>query len=183
MRYAPAGSGLGQRLFAAQPIFGANSRLRYDARVKKQTFNINSVSDHDALAMYHVVDKIMRRFKLEPGLLAGSLYADLHINDVGLITVLSEPGEWNVRKVTQELGAPISTISSALDRLEKRNLVVRVRKPGDRRMVHIELSATGRRLAEKLRAAHIENCRAMLVGLSPEQRKELIQLAALTLPS
>ena len=104
MRYAPAGSGLGQRLFAAQPIFGANSRLRYDARVKKQTFNINSVSDHDALAMYHVVDKIMRRFKLEPGLLAGSLYADLHINDVGLITVLSEPGEWNVRKVTQEIG-------------------------------------------------------------------------------
>ena len=79
----------------------ANRRLRYDGRVKKQTSNANSVSDHDALAMYNVVDRIMRRFKLEPGLLAGSLYADLHINDVGLITVLSEPGEWNVRKITQ----------------------------------------------------------------------------------
>jgi DNA-binding MarR family transcriptional regulator len=151
--------------------------------MKKAPPSIPSVSDQDALAMYNVVDRIMRRFKLEPGLLAGGLYADLHINDVGLITVLTEPGEWNVRKITEELRAPISTISSALDRLEKRDLVVRVRKPGDRRMVHIELSTKGRRLANKLLAAHIENCRAMLVALSPEQRMELIRLASLTIPS
>ena len=151
--------------------------------MKKATPSIPSVSDQDALAMYNVVDRIMRRFKLEPGLLAGGLYADLHINDVGLITVLTEPGEWNVRKITEELRAPISTISSALDRLEKRDLIIRVRKPGDRRMVHIELSAKGRRLANKLLAAHIENCRAMLVALSPEQRMELIRLASLTIPS
>ena len=151
--------------------------------MKKSTPGVRSVSDQDALAMYTVVDRIMRRFKLEPGLLAGGLYADLHINDVGLITVLTEPGEWNVQKITEELRAPISTISSALDRLEKRDLVVRVRKPGDRRMVHIELSAKGRRLSNKLLAAHIENCRAMLAGLSPEQRMELIRLASLTIPS
>jgi len=34
------------------------------------------------------VGKIMRRFKLEPGMLAGSVYADLHVNDVGLLAVL-----------------------------------------------------------------------------------------------
>jgi len=97
--------------------------------------------------MYEAVDKIMRRFKLEPGLLAGSLYADLHINDVGLLTVLSEPGDWNVRKIARELGAPDSTLSSALDRLEKRDLVVRCRRPGDRRVVYIELTAAGLRLS------------------------------------
>lgn len=143
----------------------------------KRTARSNPVSNRQALAMYEAVDKIMRRFKLEPGLLAGSLYADLHINDVGLLTVLSEPGDWSVRKIARELDAPDSTISSALDRLEKRGLVSRRRRPGDRRVVYIQLTAAGLRLSEKLRAAHIENCRAMLAGLSARHRECLIRLA------
>ena len=147
--------------------------------MKQPRLHGNSVDDRQALAMFQAVDKIMRRFKLEPGLLAGSLYADLHINDVGLLTVLSEPGDWNVHKIARELGAPDSTISSALDRLEKRDLVGRRRRPGDRRVVYIELTKTGQRLSARLRSAHIENCRAMLVGLSPGDREELIRLASL----
>jgi DNA-binding MarR family transcriptional regulator len=148
-------------------------------KMKKSSLGVTSVSNEEALAMFEVVDKIMRRFKLEPGLLAGSLYADLHINDVGLVTVLSEPGEWSVRKIAHELGAPDSTISSALNRLEDRGLLVRSHRPGDRRMVHIEVTAAGKRLSAKLRAAHIENCRAMLGWLDPNQRRALIQLAGL----
>lgn len=147
--------------------------------MKRSTSRTKAVSDHQALAMYGAVDKIMRRFKLEPGLLAGSLYADLHINDVGLLTVLVEPGDWNVRKVARELRAPDSTISSALDRLEKRALVVRRRRPGDRRVVYVELTAAGRRLSAKLRSAHIINCRAMLAVLGAREREELIRLAGL----
>jgi DNA-binding MarR family transcriptional regulator len=147
------------------------------AMMKRAAAHTNAVSDRQALAMYAAVDKIMRRFKLEPGLLAGSLYADLHINDVGLLTVLSEPGDWNVRKIARELDAPDSTISSALDRLERRALVARRRRPGDRRVVYIELTAAGLRLSGKLRAAHIENCRSMLMGLSARDRESLIRLA------
>jgi hypothetical protein len=88
------------------------------------------VNDRQAIALHEAVDKIMRRFKLEPGMLAGSAYADLHVNDVGLLAVLAEPGDWNVRKITQTLSAPFSTISSALDRLEARSLVGRRRRKG-----------------------------------------------------
>ena len=111
-------------------------------------------------------------------MLAGSVYADLHVNDVGLLAVLAEPGDWNVRKITQALGAPFSTVSSALDRLEKRSLVARLRRPGDRRVVYIKLSASGIRLAERLRATQIETCRAMLAGLPVRDRDELIRLVA-----
>lgn len=136
------------------------------------------VNDRQAVALHEAVDKIMRRFKLEPGMLAGSVYADLHVNDVGLLAVLAEPGDWNVRKITQALGAPFSTVSSALDRLEKRSLVARLRRPGDRRVVYIKLSASGIRLAERLRATQIETCRAMLAGLPVRDRDELIRLVA-----
>jgi len=137
-----------------------------------------SVSDRQAVSLHEAVDKIMRRFKLEPGMLAGSVYADLHVNDVGLLAVLAEPGDWNVRKITQALSAPFSTVSSALDRLEKRSLVARLRRPGDRRVVYVKLSASGIRLAERLRATQIETCRAMLAGLPVRDRDELIRLVA-----
>jgi DNA-binding MarR family transcriptional regulator len=137
-----------------------------------------SVSDRQAVAMHEAVDKIMRRFKLEPGMLAGSVYADLHVNDVGLLAVLAEPGDWNVRKITQALSTPFSTVSSALDRLEGRSLVGRRRRPGDRRVVYIELTAAGIRLAQRLRTTQIETCRAMLERLPVRDRDELIRLVA-----
>jgi len=60
-----------------------------------------------------------------------------------LLAVLAEAGDWNVRKITQALRAPFSTVSSALDRLEARKLVGRRRRPGDRRVVYIELTRDG----------------------------------------
>jgi DNA-binding MarR family transcriptional regulator len=66
----------------------------------------------------------------------------------------------------------------ALDRLEKLGLVKRGRTAVDRRVVRIELTTRGHRLANRLRDAHIENCRAMLARLDPEQREEFLRLAA-----
>jgi DNA-binding MarR family transcriptional regulator len=100
------------------------------------------------------------------------------VNDVGLLAVLAEPGDWNVRKITQALSAPFSTVSSALDRLEVRKLVGRRRRPGDRRVVYVELTAAGLRLAARLRATQIETCRAMLAGLRVRDREEFIRLVA-----
>jgi DNA-binding MarR family transcriptional regulator len=137
-----------------------------------------SVSDRHAVALHEAIDKIMRRFKLEPGMLVGSAYADLHVNDVGLLGVLAEAGDWNVRKITRTLNAPFSTVSSALDRLEKRRLISRRRRPGDRRVVYIELTAAGLRVAKKLRSTQIETCRLMLSRLSPRDREQLIHLVA-----
>jgi DNA-binding MarR family transcriptional regulator len=138
-----------------------------------------SVPDHQAHVFQELVTALLVRFKLEPGLLAGSPYADLHVTDVGLLVELASPGEWNVRKVAERLGAPVSTTSSALDRLENRALIARKRKPGDRRSVYIELTATGRKLVARLLAAQVEACRAMLSPLSPDEREELIRLTGL----
>ncbi|HTZ89817.1 MAG TPA: MarR family winged helix-turn-helix transcriptional regulator [Alloacidobacterium sp.] len=147
--------------------------------VKQLSSRAKPVTDDQALALDRGVAAMLRRFKLEPSVAAGSPYADLHANDVGLLVVLAEAGEWSVRKLAQSVGAPISTISSALDRLESRGLVGRRRRGGDRRIVHIELLAPGLRLVARIRANQIETCRAMLAGLSPQDREELIRLVAL----
>jgi DNA-binding MarR family transcriptional regulator len=137
----------------------------------------NAVEHGEALALHACIAALLREFKLEPGMLAGSVYAGLHANDVGLLQILADPADWNVRRVAQELSAPISTISSALDRLEKQSLVERKRIPDDRRVVRIVLTERGRRLASRLQSSHIENCRTMLSRLGAKERAEFIRLA------
>jgi DNA-binding MarR family transcriptional regulator len=137
-----------------------------------------AVEDRQALALHECISVLMQKFRIEPGLLAGSVYAELHANDIGLFEVLAGPEVWSVRRIAQALAAPISTISSALDRLERQELVERRRIVDDRRIVRIELTARGRRLAARLRDAHVENCRSMLAELNPEDREEFLRLAS-----
>jgi len=134
------------------------------------------VSDREAMALDQAVATLLQRFKLEPSVIAGSPYADLHANDIGLLVMLGLPQEWSVRRIAQSLGAPVTTISSALDRLENRGLVTRGRVAGDRRVVRIELSSAGHRLTAKIRASQVEACRSMLARLNMQDRKDLIRL-------
>jgi DNA-binding MarR family transcriptional regulator len=138
----------------------------------------NAVENQQAVSLHESIALLMRQFRIEPGLLAGSIYADLHANDIGLFEVLAGSGDWSVRRLAQALSAPISTISSALDRLERQKLIRRSRIVDDRRVVRIALTARGQRLAVRLADAHIENCRAMLAQLSSDEREQFCRLAA-----
>jgi DNA-binding MarR family transcriptional regulator len=139
---------------------------------------VSSEPVDQALALHLCIDKIMRHFRLEPGLLAGSVYANLHANDIGLISLVAESGDWNVSGITAVLGVPVTTVSSALDRLEERGLLRRHRRPGDRRVVYVEITPAGRRLADKLRKTQIETCRAMLSRLPVADRAGFIELVS-----
>lgn len=148
------------------------------AAVKQLPEAHSAIPDQQALALDQGVAALLRRFKLEPSLIAGSPYANLQVNDVGLLVAIREPGEWNVRRIAKALGAPISTISSALDRLEKRGLVTRRRESADRRVVQIALTTRGHRLVSKIRASQIDTCRSMLAQLKTGEREQLIRLVA-----
>ena len=145
---------------------------------EREPLDRDRVEDRQAEAMHACIAALMRNFRIEPGLLAGSVYADLHANDVGLFEILATPERWSVRRIAETLSAPISTISSALDRLERKGLVRRARIAEDRRMVSIELTSRGRKLSMRLRDAHLENCRTMLARLGPDHREEFLRLAA-----
>ena len=137
------------------------------------------VEDGQAHTLAALLSVLMRRFKLEPGLLASSAYADLHANDAGLLSVLTEADDWTVRTLAQTLGAADSTVSSALDRLESRNLVTRTRLERDRRVKGVCLTNEGVTLVARLREAQLGNSRALLERLTNEDRGQLLRLLAL----
>lgn len=161
----------------ARPYYGSKDRFHVPRHLSHVS-TFRAVPEAQALALHECIALLMREFRLEPGLLAGSVYRNLHANDIGLFEVLAAPGEWTVQRVARALAAPITTISSALDRLERQGLVQRRRIPEDRRVVRLELTARGRRLAARLRDAHVANCRAMLARLEPAEREAFLRMAA-----
>src|SRR5260370_21510374 len=106
--------------------------MHYYEKMKDASHPRSAVSDRQAIALDEGVATLLQRFKLEPSIVAGSPYANLHANDVGLLAVIRGPEKWNGRRIAQSLGAPISTISSALDRLEKPSSVARPLRRQDR---------------------------------------------------
>ena len=133
-----------------------------------------SVLESQAEALAAGFAALVRRIKLEEAPVASRLYGDLHINDLALIAVLAEPGEWTVRGLAQTTGAPIDHAPSALDRLEDRKLVVRKRQSADRRVMGVSLTDTGVKLVTSLRGERVERC-CMLARLQPAERSEFIR--------
>ena len=139
----------------------------------------SSVLESQAEALAQGFAALVKRIKLEEAPVAARLYGDLHINDIGLIAVLAEPGEWTVKGLAQTTGAPDSTTSSALDRLEEKKLVVRRRQSVDRRVMEVSLTDAGAKLVASLRGERVDRCRNMLARLQPAERSELIRLIAI----
>ena len=158
-----------------------NQRWRATQGMKNKSTaraRVRDTEQRQALLLHECISALMRQFRIEPGLLAGSVYANLHVNDIGLFEILAREKVWTVRRIAQTLAAPMTTVSSALDRLERQELVVRRRIEQDRRVVRIEFTARGRHLANRLRNAHLENCRVMLSKLNVNDRREFLRMAA-----
>ncbi|WP_042421141.1 MarR family winged helix-turn-helix transcriptional regulator [Streptacidiphilus anmyonensis] len=87
------------------------------------------------------------------------------------INALANLADGQPRTVSQ-LGAAVgsrpTTLTSVLDRLERRGHITRGTRAGDRRAVVVELTPSGRRAAEQVRSTLAELERAALSGLPPE---------------
>jgi DNA-binding MarR family transcriptional regulator len=96
-----------------------------------------------------------------------------------LLATLRRSGPPYRMRPTDFTGALMLTSSGTtkrLDHLEKAGLIVRGPDPSDRRGTLITLTAAGRKLVDKVTAAHLENERRLLESLSPSDRQRLAGL-------
>ena len=75
----------------------------------------------------------------------------------------------------QFLGVVPTTTSAIVDRLVRRDLVIRNRTEMNRRVVQLELSDEGRRVAAALLAQQDHHCRVMLATLDKADRKAFVR--------
>ena len=96
-------------------------------------------------------------------------HLDLTPAEQNVLAVLADGTRRAVGDVAAETGSRPTTLTSVLDRLERRRLLRRRLDPADRRSFLVTLTPAGRRAASSVRDVMTEFERAALAGLTPEQ--------------
>ena len=94
------------------------------------------------------------------------------------LVLLQRHGERTMSELAEVLGAPLSTVSGIGERLARRGLVRRQRRPEDRRVVVVRLTRKGETAAGKLREQIAGLLRRVAGALTEEEQAQLLALMA-----
>jgi DNA-binding MarR family transcriptional regulator len=95
---------------------------------------------------------------------------------VTALKILEGFGALSLSELSARMSAKNSTITGIVDRMERDGLVCRERSTTDRRVVHIEPTARGRRIAAQVPVTAMEIFGSALRSLSTEDRAELMRI-------
>src|SRR5215211_7457773 len=80
-----------------------------------------------------------------------------------------------ISELATHMGVTVSTMSIAIDRLERQGYVVRARAESDARVRHVRLTPSGERLRTAQRVLEPRLVQAMLGRLSPADRRDALR--------
>jgi MarR family transcriptional regulator, 2-MHQ and catechol-resistance regulon repressor len=110
-------------------------------------------------------------------------HARLHIHslgigltDFGVLEMLLHKGPLPVNAIGVRLRLTSGSITTAVDRLERKGLVERRNDPGDRRTRIVSLTPAGRKLIACAFADHTAAMDRAASGLTPEERDRAVEL-------
>jgi DNA-binding MarR family transcriptional regulator len=112
----------------------------------------------------------------DPDVLA--LERQLPRSEMLALVLLQRHGERTMSELAEALGAPLSTVSGIGERLARRGLVQRWRRPEDRRVVVVRLTRKGETAAGKLREQIAGLLRRVAGVLTEEEQAQLLALVA-----
>ena len=107
-----------------------------------------------------------------------ALERQLPRSELVALLLLQRHGERTMSELAEVLGAPLSTASGIGERLARRGLVHRHRKPEDRRVVVVRLTRKGETAAGKLREQLDALLRRVAGALTEEEQAQLVSLLA-----
>ncbi len=100
----------------------------------------------------------------------------LGLSDFGVLEILLHKGPLPVNTIGGMIRLTSGSITSAIDRLEKKGLVERAGDPGDRRSRIVHLTDIGRKLISCAFADHEAAMERATSGLSPDEREQAAML-------
>lgn len=98
--------------------------------------------------------------------------------DVMILLESTEGGRLTMTDVASFLGAPLSTVTRLMDRMERKGVIRRLRSEEDRRVVVVEQAEKGRELQEAFDHRKLELATRMMEPLSNGEREILLELMA-----
>lgn len=124
-------------------------------------------------SVWHELIAVMQ--KANAAFLRGGLQG-LSTVEISVLAIVSRKPDVILKEILEILEIPASTLTSAVDRLEKRGLLRRVISARDRRSYGLELTAEGLRAQEEHVKEEETVMRSVLGAYSREERSELVRL-------
>jgi MarR family transcriptional regulator, 2-MHQ and catechol-resistance regulon repressor len=102
----------------------------------------------------------------------GSMTAQgLGVSDFAVLEVLLHKGPMTISAIGEKVLLASASMTSAIDRLEKRELVRRRSCSSDRRTRYVDLTPEGKEFIEEIYARHEKDLEFVAAGLSHEERR------------
>ena len=98
---------------------------------------------------------------------------DLCLTDFAALEALLHKGPLTITELQNKVLLASGSMTAAVDRLEKRGLLVRKASPSDRRARVLELTREGRRLADTCFERHASDLEALMSVLSSKEKTAL----------
>ena len=99
----------------------------------------------------------------------------LGLSDFMVLEVLLHKGPLTISAIGEKVLLASASMTSAIDRLEKRELVRRTSCSSDRRIRIVELTDCGKTFIEEIYTRHEKDLEAVVGGLSEEERRVMYE--------
>lgn len=100
----------------------------------------------------------------------------LNVTDFAILEALLHKGPLPIGTIGEKVLLSSGSMTAAINRLEKRQLVKRVRDAADGRYFYVHLTPTGRRIIEEAFEKHSANLERLVGTLDAGERAELVRL-------
>ncbi len=139
------------------------------------------MSDTDAdptdIAGIHLWLILMKAYRALAQVDARSVAASgLGLSDFGVLEILLHKGPLPVNTIGRQVMLTSGSITTAVDRLEEKQLVRRKACPKDRRVTYVTLTTTGRALIRRVFKVHANRLERVFEPLSGTERSTLAAL-------
>jgi DNA-binding MarR family transcriptional regulator len=128
-----------------------------------------------AIDFGEIVREILKQFQHLHDAAAGG-QGNLGLQDLKVLESLGENGPQMMRVLAEHLGLAVNSMTSVIDQLEAKQLVVRVRSEVDRRVVNVDLTPEGRKIFELFSNGRLHFHRALLSALTEDEQEILLVL-------
>jgi MarR family transcriptional regulator, 2-MHQ and catechol-resistance regulon repressor len=113
---------------------------------------------------YRTLSQIAERSVRESG---------LGLSDFAALEALLHKGPLTITEIQSKVLLASGSMTAAVDRLEKKGLLIRRSTPTDRRAKVLELTSKGRRVVEAAFQRHAEELEAAMANLSGTEKRQL----------
>lgn len=142
--------------------------------MRVQPEGVDDPAVRDALDAYL---KLLRASRAVVAFIEQKLGHDgLTATQLGVLEALLHLGPLTQRDLGRKVLTSAGNMTDVIDKLERRGLVERTRKPGDRRAVQVELTGVGRDTTAALFPRHAADIAQAMQGLSREELRTLASL-------